>query len=605
MSEEGSSIWKLLSVVLIVSLICSCFVVYYSLNDKGLAVASESSFIDVSVEGLKKLGVNETGTYEAIVNSDVSEALEFVWSISPQDNMTVLSFDGAKAELTFVSATEEPYLLSVQVHDVERGNFGSGALTVYDPYTSGNLYLNSFGAPYSYLIEADGLGWYRAVNGLTGAISWSSTDATTVFQNAIDASNGKIFVAPGVYSGITKIIPKSDLWLCGSGYSTKLTQASSVNDDLFETTIGIDNFKVSDMRLSGNTAGNSAGNTFNLTTPRRCVFERLYLDDANGYHFFFAGASDATYGYYNTIKDCHEYSSDVGFLFTRWCDENTIQNNVIGGNGQYGLNLWAGLNHIYGNSFVAGNNAIDLYMAYEAGNVVVGNTFDRATTASSSKQHAIKIEYAANVGGVIADNDFNNQGSPSYSIIYVVGSPNWNVHGNTFRGSSVPKYFIEISNALNFTQYGNTYESSYTAGVFGWSGTCTGLKAGNSYLYAGGDLNDLATSGTEYFPIGAIASGNADATGRRLIVAKDGYLTNFCGLLSAAPGTGDARNITVSINGVDSALFIEFGASDTIGVDTDVVAVSQGDTIVVKSTVTGTPAASKCYVTCDLFAVDE
>jgi hypothetical protein len=182
MANLGLNRWKVSTLVLIVALVTVSFLALYKFEANAPYVAAEPSFIEVSVEGPKKLGVNETGTYQAVINSAVSGDLSFSWSISPLDNCTVLEENGGLCNLTFVSATQEPYLLSVQVKDLTIGNLGSSSVTVYDPYTSPSLYLNSFGAPYSYLVESDGLGWYRAINGQTGAVSWTSTNATSVFS---------------------------------------------------------------------------------------------------------------------------------------------------------------------------------------------------------------------------------------------------------------------------------------------------------------------------------------------------------------------------------------------------------------------------------------
>lgn len=194
MSEDGSNGWKILSIGLIVTLVCSCFVLIGFLNFNG--VSAEPNFIDVLIDGPKKLGVNENGTYTAYVESETSGNLDFTWSVSPQDNKTVLSFDGAVAKFKFVVATEEPYLLSVQVEDVTRKNFGSAAYTVYDPFTSSNLYLTGSDAVFSYMVESDNLGWYRVKSGDTGAVVGSpGTNLATVTSGILTSmTSGTLFL---------------------------------------------------------------------------------------------------------------------------------------------------------------------------------------------------------------------------------------------------------------------------------------------------------------------------------------------------------------------------------------------------------------------------
>ncbi|MFA5365312.1 MAG: hypothetical protein WC325_09060 [Candidatus Bathyarchaeia archaeon] len=191
--------WKFSTAILVLALITVSFVLLYELQVQPY-VAAQPSFIDVTIEGKGKLGVNETGQYTAVINSQVSSQLSISWTVTPEDNKVSLVVEGEGCSLTFLEATQEPYLLSVSVKDLVRGNLGSASKTVYDPYTSPSLYLSAFGAPYSYLIETDGLGWYRAVNGQTGAISWSSIDDDTVFTSVFATTPQFVYVKSGVYT---------------------------------------------------------------------------------------------------------------------------------------------------------------------------------------------------------------------------------------------------------------------------------------------------------------------------------------------------------------------------------------------------------------------
>lgn len=188
--------WKVTTAILVVALAVSLFVVLYQAEiQPQVGVAAQPSFIDVTISGARtKLGVNDPETFTATVNSDHSGGMEYTWSITPNDNKTTLTPLADKCTLEFVEATEEAYSLSCTVKDLVYGNQGSGSIAVYDPYTSPNLYLGAYGAPYSYLIETDGLGWYRAINGQTGAVSWSSTNYATVVNQAFNntATGGKV-----------------------------------------------------------------------------------------------------------------------------------------------------------------------------------------------------------------------------------------------------------------------------------------------------------------------------------------------------------------------------------------------------------------------------
>lgn len=143
--------------------------------------SASSNTLNVSLNGPHKLGVNEPGTYTATVDN-ANGALRYDWSIYPETKIS-LTPNGETCTLVFTEATEEPYVLSVQAVDAN-GNFGSTALTVYDPYASSSLYLSSTNSPYKYKVESDGSGWYRAVDGVTGQELCQSTNASYVYNTA-------------------------------------------------------------------------------------------------------------------------------------------------------------------------------------------------------------------------------------------------------------------------------------------------------------------------------------------------------------------------------------------------------------------------------------
>lgn len=221
MSGKFSTKIKVISTIFVVSLVLSMVLVASMLpevtddqNPDYLPLAYvEPQFLAVEIVGKQKLNVNEIGVYTAKVLNGTSP-FTFEWSISPNDNFTVLEPNGETCSLTFVKATEKAYSLEVVMTD-STGRRGYDSLAVYDPYDNPALYLNAFGAPYSYMIQTDGKGWYQAINGTDGSISWSSTNPNSTIQNALD-SGGTIQVLAGDYgncfvnlvNGTTLIIQK-------------------------------------------------------------------------------------------------------------------------------------------------------------------------------------------------------------------------------------------------------------------------------------------------------------------------------------------------------------------------------------------------------------
>jgi hypothetical protein len=197
--------WKVSTLILVAALIAVS--VFSVQNFTASNVAATPNFIEVSIEGKDKLGVNETGQYLANVSSPVRGELSFSWSVTPQDGKTFLVPDGGKCSLTFVEATEEAYLLSVSVKDLFVGNLGSASLLVVDPYTSPSLYLAGFGGAYNFKVEADGLGWFRVINGVTGSILYSGTSSSNAVGFALGncTSGGSVYVANGAYSATVQV----------------------------------------------------------------------------------------------------------------------------------------------------------------------------------------------------------------------------------------------------------------------------------------------------------------------------------------------------------------------------------------------------------------
>jgi parallel beta-helix repeat protein len=212
------------SVLLVALLSLSSFFVLYHASS---GVSAQPNFLNVSVDGPKKLGVNEVGVYSASVNNSYSGNLEYSWSISPSDNKTVLVPDGSKCNLTFVVATDDAYCLSVSAKDSVVGNMGSASMAVYDPYTSPGYKFDASTATASYIITTDGLGWYRAIKGSTGEVSWTSTNPQTTLNNAL-AGGGTIAIKSGTYTGAVLTVPSNATIIAEQGV-TGITYASIAN----------------------------------------------------------------------------------------------------------------------------------------------------------------------------------------------------------------------------------------------------------------------------------------------------------------------------------------------------------------------------------------
>jgi parallel beta-helix repeat protein len=84
--------------------------------------------------------------------------------------------------------------LTVTVKDVLRNDYGADAKVLVNNYISPSLYPGSTKARCGYLIESDGLGLYRAIDGETGVVAYSETVFEKVMQKCINDDPDYIYV---------------------------------------------------------------------------------------------------------------------------------------------------------------------------------------------------------------------------------------------------------------------------------------------------------------------------------------------------------------------------------------------------------------------------
>lgn len=410
--------WKFATVALVVALVIVSFTALYK-PDAG--VSAQPNFLNVSIDGPSKLSPQQVGQYTAFVNNSYSGNLEYTWSISPSDNKTLLTPMGSTCNLIFLVATEEPYSLSVQARGSVVGNLGSASMAVYDPYTSPNLYLGAYGAPYSYLIQTDGLGWYQAINGQTGAISWSSTNPTTLCQNTFNSlvAGDTVQINPGMYivapltinvGGVTVIGTGATLGSSASGYLLTLNGAgitiSGLNFwgrfvlgayaiDVFYQSNTIENCDFSDFPSGGitietNSHYNAIQNNLIVNCNGTGILVSYFSNDdfISGNHII--GATETLYGNDGItilgdgviVQENHVANQANGILISGsggGGTRNVISNNLLDAN-QVGLRLDTSAELNTGSGNVIDHCQWVALMLYGADNNTFSNT--QATSAS-------------------------------------------------------------------------------------------------------------------------------------------------------------------------------------------------------------------------------
>jgi len=229
----------------------------YRINDlssnSSTVLASEYTSLGLSVtpEGNTfKLGVNESKTFTATATNGTAP-FNYTWTINPSANFTLsingencevtnassLQVTGPELSLSYPQATEEYVSISATVTD-SQGFCGSllQPIIVADPYTSPGYKFEGSTATATYIVQADGKGWYRAIKGSDGSIAFSSTSAAAIFNN-IKGNNRLIKINNGLYSidsqidltGYTGLVFEGESYVTYGSYETELTGVILLN----------------------------------------------------------------------------------------------------------------------------------------------------------------------------------------------------------------------------------------------------------------------------------------------------------------------------------------------------------------------------------------
>jgi hypothetical protein len=132
-------------------------------------------------------------------------------------------------------------------------------------------------------------------------------------------------------------------------------------------------------------------------------------------------------------------------------------------------------------------------------------------------------------------------------------------------------------------------------------GTSWSIRQDAADLFAviGGASQNPSNTATQYNGLMSTAGWNNTESNVSSVVPTGGTFKNLHILASAAPGAGTDRAFTLMVNGAASALTCALGASGTTASDTtNTVAVSAGDVVSLRSSVTGTPTAANVAWAC-------
>jgi hypothetical protein len=453
MSEEGSSGWKFLSIILVIILVSVSFLCLYSFS---FPVVASQDYVEVNISGPEKLGVNEPGDYAATVN--VSDVLSFNWSILPSTDKVTLKPDGDKCQIVFNAATDEVFYLCVDVRGVDSNVKGYSVKRVVDPYTNPSLYLASNGATYDYLIRSDGLGWYQSVNGSTNQIIESSTSSQTVISNVFGNATGKVVVfAGGFYYGNELTMP-TNMTLIGFNNAELVYNGVSVTGSLLKASSSQQNFfmTIQGMKLNGAKSNCTLLNWVNVKNSwirSNEFFDTggcmVKLVSVGGYESFYNHIESNQFEISAGIYQPHDYS--VAAVWSQ--GDNFIKDNVFD-NWPNQFNMFIGILTVNSGDKIVGNHITHCWNGIRAssldiissnyfdtfimngvsvsgkeGVVIVGNTF--LASPSEPYHYAVNLE---GTGGyhVVASNVFESMEAIDFFVVVGVNNSNCTVSYNSF-----------------------------------------------------------------------------------------------------------------------------------------------------------------------------
>ncbi len=266
---------RLIASLMTVITLFSIMAVYAYSNTQDSSSVENSIIVTVSPSGSSfKLSINESKTFLAQALNGTAPFF-YTWTLSSSGNITILvngelrqvlsassiQVFGNRLTLLYPSATEEYVNVDVSVKDAN-GYLGSllAPFLVVDPYTSPNLVFEGSTATANYIIQTDGMGWYRAINGSDGSVSWSSTNFAAVFNNASSQPDASILLTTGTFTTTRTLNLHAYNTIIGQGKSTTIKLADSANCNLIKIADGAYGTTIKSLILYGNKEHNIAGN---------------------------------------------------------------------------------------------------------------------------------------------------------------------------------------------------------------------------------------------------------------------------------------------------------------------------------------------------------
>jgi hypothetical protein len=299
-----------------------------------------------------------------------------------------------------------------------------------------------------------------------GATGDGVTDDRAAIQAALDTVNanggGTVYIPRGTYVVSSPLSVYTSTVIMGAGWGSVLKNKGSHNGYTLafvpqtgaNTFLGCHGVRVTNLKVDGNCFSQTGGGCVDGYGAINCTIDHCHLTNPYERAGQFRELSDGTsFGHHNHVLFCkidqgkNSPSNGQGWLITK-NDENTIAlNNIefMGGSGgaePYSIKDESGLNLIFGNSIVEGNQGV--YLAFVTRTRIIGNVFDHCRGTGNihingsnrniiSDNHFYEIGWNATTntcsGLYLTGNSSQNFGSNN--VFYSVSASNQAAHGTT------------------------------------------------------------------------------------------------------------------------------------------------------------------------------
>lgn len=428
-------------------------------------------------------------------------------------------------------------------------------------YISGGAYP---GAPDYTIYSVAGTYYAKNQNGYT---EFSGTDAATVIQDAIDASNGTVYLQTGEYSISDTIQLKTDVTLKGSGFGTHLILADGVNKPLINAANGVIRWHIEDLWLDGNKAGQTSA-SYGVTIYN----DDSYDQNAGLFHVYIRNVKgDGILSYMNRriyVSHCFiYYCTGNGIHFTGG-EHLDVFNSYIAQNDGHGLQSDA-IQHckIIANTF-SGNHLDNFY------GTLTKSYFEQNMVAGADGYGMHITDHFATVVG----NEFweNQNGS-----IYITDSAGGDVARNNMLITNNQMIEDENNGGTAVLEARNLGENCIISNnlIEAWSNFTYGIKI--TYCTLNVTITNNAIKGMSGAAISAPS--NAD------VFRNAGWRTENSG--SATNSTATTFSITHGLAGTPTGVWCSFDTTTISGWGWT----ATSSTITVTVAGTGLPSSITCY----------